>query len=564
MKRQCKPWIFISITFITFFNLLCYFAIRSTWSGIIRYTFEPMPYILLFVLTTTALGTVFFAINKYYPILFAIWAGLIDILFLGLDACIISFTTEVIHYFIREFLYGVLFLGAIGAILYLWIVLPKKAFFQKKWIPSILFILLFIGGVLWKFDLSLFNSISCTPVAYAVEDTYQITFTTRAKGTAWVVIDGVAYNETYAGYRKTESRIHKISVPMDALDSASKYTVYARSMLLRGPYCALQGRTISKTYTWKGVNPDDGLNYYVLADTHNTRKTPYMAATYFGDKLDFLISAGDNVSWIDREADLKEMLLLAGRITRGEIPVIYARGNHETKGIQAHELYHYVGADGENFYYTFRLENIWGIVLDIGENHGDNFAEYYGAAKFDSYRKEQTKFLDTVLTNAETEFDAPGVDYRIAVCHIPLTVKYENDHAGAVKDEWLTRLNQMKLTMLYSGHVHELWYIDDAFESGSTLTQCEAYSGKSEDNSTRIMGDANFPAILVSRRSDGQLLTYDKKIFDTGFWGLAVTSDGETTAMQYTNEDHEVLENIISPWFSDIEYGSKIIVENVK
>ena len=43
-----------------------------------------------------------------------------------------------------------------------------------------------------------------------------------------------------------------------------------------------------------------------------------------------------------------------------------------------------------------------------------------------------------------------------------------------------------------------------------------------------------------------------------------MTSDGETTAMQYTNEDHEVLENIISPWFSDIEYGSKIIVENVK
>lgn len=564
MRKQCKPWIFLSITFLTVFNLLCYFAIRSMWSGIIRYTFEPMPYILLAVLTVTALGAVLFSMNKCYPVPIAVFAGLIDILFLVLDAYIISLTTEATHYFIREFLYSVLFVAVIGLLLYLWIVLPKKTFFQKKWVPSILVILLFAVGIFWQFDLNLFNSISCTPVAYAVGDTYQITFTTQTKGTAWVEIDGIEYNDTYAGYRETESTIHKISVPMEALDNAGEYTVYARSMLLRGPYCALQGKTLHETYSWKGVNPDDGLNYYVISDTHNTSETPYEAATYFGDDLDFLISAGDNVSWIDREADLKEMLLLAGRITRGEIPVIYARGNHETKGIQAHELYHYVGADGENFYYTFRLENIWGIVLDIGENHGDNFAEYYGAAKFDSYRKEQTKFLDTVLTNAETEFDAPGVDYRIAVCHIPLTVKYENDHAGAVKDEWLTRLNQMKLTMLYSGHVHELWYIDDAFESGITLTQCEAYSGKSEDNSTHIMGDANFPAILVSRRSDGQLLTYDKKIFDTGFWGLAVTSDGETTAMQYTNEDHEVLENIISPWFSDIEYGSKIIVENVK
>lgn len=564
MKKQCKPWIFISITFITLFNLLCYFAIRSMWSGIIRYTFEAMPYLLLFVLAATTLSTVLFALNRCYLILPAIWAGLVDILFLVLDAFIISFKIEATHYFIREFLYGARFLGILAIILYLWISLPKKTFLQKKWVLSILLVLLFIGGVFWQLDLSLFNSISCTPVAYAVEDTYQITFTTQAKGTAWIVIDGVEYNETYAGYRETESTIHKISVPMEALDRAGAYTIYARSMLLRGPYCALQGQRISETYTWKGVNPDDGLNYYVLADTHNTRQTPYEAATYFGDDLDFLISAGDNVSWVDREADLEEMLLLAGRITKGEIPVIYARGNHETKGVKAHELYQYVGADDENFYYTFRLGNIWGIVLDIGENHADDFAEYYGAAKFNAYRDAQTEFLDTILANAETEFDAPGVDYRIAICHIPLTVKYEDDHAGTVKDEWLTRLNQMKLTMLYSGHVHELWYIDDDFKAGSTLTQCEEYSGKSKDNSTRIMGDANFPAILVSRRSDGQLLTYAEKIFDTGFFGLAVTNDGETTTMRYTNEDHEVLENIISPWFPDIQYGNKIVVENVK
>ncbi len=564
MKKQCKSWIFISLTLLTIFNLLCYFAIRAMWSGIIRYTFEPMPYILLATLTATALGMILCTMNRFYPILFAVFTGILDILFLGLDAYIISLTIEATHYFIREFLYGALFLGMILLIVTLWTILPKIPWFQKKWIPSVLLVLLFIGAVFLQYDLTLFNGIDHTPVVYAVEDTYQIVFTTKAKGTAWVEIDGTEYNDTYSGYRETENTVHKITVPMEVLDEAGSYTVYTRSMLLRGPYCALQGKTLHETYSWKGVNPDDGLNYYVLGDTHNTRKTPYEAGTYFGDSLDFLISCGDNVSWIDREADLTEFLYLASRITKGKVPVIYARGNHETKGVKAHEFYQYVGADDEKFYYTFRLKNIWGIVLDIGEDHADDFVEYYGAAKFMDYRDEQTEFLDHVLENAESEFDAPGVDYRIAVCHIPLTLKYLEDYAGSHKDEWLERLNQMKLTMLYGGHVHELWYIDDEFEAGSTLTECEAYSGKAEDNASRIMCDTNFPAILVSRRSDGQLLTDEEKVFDTGFWGLAVTSDGDKTTMQYTNEDKEVMENIISPWFEDIQYGDKIVVENVR
>ena len=40
-----------------------------------------------------------------------------------------------------------------------------------------------------------------------------------------------------------------------------------------------------------------------------------------------------------------------------------------------------------------KLQNIWGIVLDIGEDHGDDFVEYAGVAKFNDYRKEQTEFL---------------------------------------------------------------------------------------------------------------------------------------------------------------------------
>ena len=203
------------------------------------------------------------------------------------------------------------------------------------------------------------------------------------------------------------------------------------------------------------------------------------------------------------------------------------------------------------------------VKPSIGEDHIDDFIEYAGIAKFDAYRDEQTAFLDHVLANAENGFDAEGVAYRIAICHIPLTVKSIEDHAGAHKDAWVERLNQMKLTVLYGGHIHELWYIDPAFEDGSTLTQVVEYSGKEDNNNQRIMSNATFPSILVSKRGDAQSLTDPEKVFDTGFIGLAVTVKDEETIMKYTDDEGNVLETR-SPWFSDIEYGEEIRVPNVK
>ena len=118
MKKQIKPIIFIIINALLIFNLLCYFGIRSMWSGIIRYTFEPMPYILLFVLIATALGATMLSMNKKYPLIMAIWGGIVDVLFLGLDAYIISLTTEATHYFIREFSYGLLYVVIIALLIF--------------------------------------------------------------------------------------------------------------------------------------------------------------------------------------------------------------------------------------------------------------------------------------------------------------------------------------------------------------------------------------------------------------------------------------------------------------
>ena len=553
MKKQCKPKTFLIANALLIFNLLVFFSIRSMWSGIIAIAGKPAPYILMAILTVTTLVTTAFSMKQKYCKLTMIWDYVWNVIFLGLNGYILSVTLDSISFFIREFLSGLLFVGAIAIFIFLAFYSSRITWLQQAWVRITCMCVLVIAGFLICFDISLTNSIPKTPVVYAVNDTYQITFTTKAKGEAWVVIDGKEYNDTYAGYRKTENTIHKIEVPAEVLDNASEYTVYTRAMYLRGPYESLKGSTISKTFSWKGIDDSDGINYYVFSDNHTNTKSPAAAALNSGKSLDFLIACGDTVNWIDTETELTSLLYLASDITKGEIPVIYARGNHETKGVRADEFHNYVGSDGENFYYTFRIKNIWGIVLDVGEDHADDHVEFAGLSKFADYQAKQTAFIEEVLANAATEYNAEGVDYRIGICHIPLTLTAEDDYLTELKSTWVNYLNQMNLDIMYGGHLHELWYIDSEFEDGAILTQIPAYSGKESDNTTHLMTNANFSTILVSRRSDSQLPTVKENVFDKLYIGVLASVEGDETLLKYTNEKGEVVKTI-SPWFEDIQY----------
>ena len=561
MKKQCSPKLFIIANVLLILNTLLFWSIRSMWSGIIAIAGKPIPYVLMAVLATVTLVTSICTLYKKHYLSLAIFDAVLDFIFLGLLGYMLSVTQDSWQYFVREFLWGAAFLGTILLIVFLIFYSSKINWLQSKWLPPVIGILLFVIAFLNIYDIQLINGIEKTPVVYAVEDTYQITFTTAAKGEAWVVIDGVEYNDTYAGYRKSENTIHKITVPASALDSADSYTVYTRAMYLRGPYCALQGSTISKTYNWRGVDTSDGIQYYAISDNHLTTKTTSDAANYWGDKLDFLISLGDTANWIDSENELKLLLHLASDVTKGEIPVIYARGNHETKGIVADEYHNYVSSKNENFYFTFRIKNIWGIVLDVGEDHEDSHWEFSDMARFDSYRTELLAFLDEVIANADNEYNADGVDYRIGLCHIPITFVQKEDPLMEQKFVWVERLNQMNLNIMYSGHRHELMFAEANQEAGSEFTVTAEYNGSDNNPKTYIMSNANFPTILVSKRGQSQLYSEKENVFGKYFIGVAASSEGDATILKYTNESGEIIKTV-SPWLEGVDYGEEIRVNN--
>ena len=335
-------------------------------------------------------------------------------------------------------------------------------------------------------------------VVYAVEDDYQIVFSTSDSAIAWVEIGGECYYDLYAGSMRSVDKVHKIEVPQAVLDAAGGYTTCARQMIYRGPFGGYTGETISKTYDFRPVDTSDGLNYFALSDVHEAVDAAVKAATAVED-TDFIVLLGDLISMVETEKDAQLANELAHGITGGEIPVIYARGNHEIKGEYSEVLYKYVGSKNQEYYYSVTLGGeVFAVVLDLGEDHADDWWEYYGTARFDLYRQAQTEMLEELLAQGDYE----NYRYRMALCHIPVQYVDKNRYFEVFRNDWTALLNEMDVDIALSGHKHVLWtFIPGQVEPYGELKLSYNYSGKSDKVDGGYLTDFNFPGFLVGRRS---------------------------------------------------------------
>lgn len=314
-----------------------------------------------------------------------------------------------------------------------------------------------LGSVLVGYNVKV-NYISYGAVVYAVEDDYQIVFSTNANSLAWVEIDGEKYYDLYAGSMKSNDLVHKVTVPQEKLNSAKSYTIFAQKMVYRGPFGGYKGKIISENYSFRPVDSSDGLVYYNMTDVHSSRKGAVNAAANAAN-MDFLVMLGDNISMVDSEYDAQFANILANDITRGEIPCIYVRGNHEIKGLYAEELHKYVGSKNGNFYYWFTLadekmqKEVYGITLDLGEDHDDDWWEYYGTAQFVQYQNEQTEMMKNIIK--ENAYD--GYKYKLVCSHIPIPFINSRGNHKEIKNTWTELLNTIQPDLAVSGHQHDLY-----------------------------------------------------------------------------------------------------------
>lgn len=295
------------------------------------------------------------------------------------------------------------------------------------------------------------------PAVFAAEDEYQIMVPVKEKCIMWVTVDGVDYFDASNGINRSETKVHRMTVPAKKLNSAKKYTVSYRKVINRKPYFPEFEDTVSAEYAFKPVESDK-INIYLISDTHNLTKTPILAGKYFenrGEPLDLLVLNGDVPNDCGSVENFDTVYKIASGLTQGEIPAVFSRGNHDLRGIHAEAFAEYTPAYMGNTYYTVKVGPLWAILIDCGEDKNDTSAEYGGAVSCHSFRVRETEFIKDVI--AKGEYNAKDVKYKLVISHVPFAHKLlaTFDIESETYTEWCNLLREnIKPHLMLTGHLH--------------------------------------------------------------------------------------------------------------
>ena len=296
----------------------------------------------------------------------------------------------------------------------------------------------------------------CLPGVFAVNNEYQIIIPFKKQAIVWAEIGDRLFFDDSNGILRSNCHVHRIHVPMEVLDSAKKYTIIFRVITDRKPYFPESEDERRLTIQFRPV-PFEKVNIYLLSDAHNLEKEPVDAGRYFGDNIDLLILNGDIPNHSGDVANFNSVYRIAAGITKGECPVVFSRGNHDTRGIHAEEFGLYTPTCNGRTYYTFRVGSLWGMVLDCGEDKPDDHPEYGHTICFHHFRMQETEFIKNVIARADAEYNATGVKNRIVISHIPFTYVHKPpfDIEQELYSEWARLLREhVKPQLLLFGHNH--------------------------------------------------------------------------------------------------------------
>jgi len=303
-----------------------------------------------------------------------------------------------------------------------------------------------------------------SPAVFAVGKEYQIMYYTDQETTMWVQVGDRIFYDAVNGILRSNTQVHKVSVPMELLDREKSYTVFLRKVIDRKPYFAQMEEPVQKTYSFSPV-PEKDIRAYHIADAHDKVEEPVAAAQAFG-RIDLLILNGDIPNHCGYEKNAETIYRIASELTGGSIPVVFSRGNHDMRGKYAEYFASNTPCCEGRSYYTFRLGKIWGMVLDCGEDKVDGHEEYGHTICCHDFRQQETDYISQVIENASAEYEAADVAYKIVICHIPFTMRQQDifNIETEIYAEWTKMLREhVKPDMILCGHMHRL----DVIECGS-------------------------------------------------------------------------------------------------
>lgn len=368
--------------------------------------------------------------------------------------------------------------------------------------------------------------LSCTPSVFVIEKEYEILVNTKTNGICWVEVGGEKYYEDTSGVLSSEKNHTKIRVPQGALNEAKKYAVVFRETINRKGYFSLMGEPQTVEFNFKPLEKTENIHIYHIADVHYGFETAAKAARYFGDDTDLFLVNGD-IGEVETAENYLETSAFVGEISKGEIPVLFARGNHDTRGHLAEKYTEYFPSNGQKTYFTFEIGCLKGVVLDLGEDKRDEHYDeqypnpwvYGGVNAFHQYRQKELQWLKKV----ELEEDGKITFAMSHICPVQASVRagsdfdIERECYQAMSDE-LERLN---IRFMICGHIHNAYLL--------------------QPNDERSLLKHDYPVVVGSKLykekyAPGGRVTVEK------YYGAAFTVNKDEIEVVFADQNFEVLE----------------------
>lgn len=363
------------------------------------------------------------------------------------------------------------------------------------------------------------------PVVCCVETNYIISVPVMKKVLMSVLVGETEYYCHSNGVRISDTKLQRFTVPMTELNREKSYTLIYREIHSRGAYSCDLGAEQKRKFDFRPLEKSDGANIYHISDTHGIRTQAINAAGFLGENIDLLILNGDISSSSCTENEIFLQYDIAFGITKGKIPCIISRGNHDLRGKLAERLAAFIPTENGNTFYSVRLGAFWFLVLDCGEDKEDGHREYSGTVCCHSFREAETEYLRRLTESAADEYNADGVRHRIIISHVPF--EYNNtelcrgerpfDIEHELYTEWCGIIRkEIRPDFMLSGHfhLHEIWD-----------------NGKNDDKNIGI------PVII-----GGKPINKDVKRKD--YIGCAVTVNKNSADVSFNDSKHNVSEKI--------------------
>lgn len=196
-----------------------------------------------------------------------------------------------------------------------------------------------------------------------------------------------------------------------ALFTISSFIIAQIVEIVSGPYLQTLGKnevTIVRT---------TNVDAYVVNDIHGLNdnlKEMFKDVSF--ENTDLVIFNGNMVDHLQNETSFfGDFMDTSIEMFASEVPVFYARDNHETRGAFSNHFPEYLPPNNNKTYNTFKQGPVFFIVLDSGEVKPDSDIEYFGLSYFDQYRSEQQKWLEKVVESDEFK----SSPFRVVILHIP-------------------------------------------------------------------------------------------------------------------------------------------------